>query len=293
MIKRSVYIVDKCSLSIRNCQLVVLNETTGQIKSIPVEDVGHVVIENQQTSITVPALNALAANNSSVVFCDNRHFPVSMLSSLDGNTIQAERFADQLSASEPLKKNLWKQLVESKIKNQASLLQEKKSSGALLKPYYSNVKSGDSDNREGAAARIYWKALFGPCFTRDFEGEIINKMLDYGYTILRSAVARALIGSGLNPAFGLFHKNRYNAFPLADDVMEPYRPYVDNLVYDLIEKGAEEMSTSVKAELQLIATKDVVINGVMRPLDLALSYTSASLAHCFGQKSKKIVLPEL
>lgn len=149
----------------------------------------------------------------------------------------------------PLKKGLWKQIVETKIRNQAALLRKLGYDGDKLKPCYMNVKSADADNREGIAARIYWSELFGAEFYRSREGSPPNNLLNYGYTILRAAVARAIMGSGLFPAFGIFHRNRYNSFPLADDVMEPYRPYVDELVYQLYRNGNTQLTKKVKGEL--------------------------------------------
>ena len=216
MVKRTLFFSNPCRLTLKNCQLVVENHETGETRTVPIEDIGVVLIENQMVSVTVPALNALTENNCAVVFCDSRHMPVSMLMNLDSNSVQAETYRYQQDASAPMKKILWKQVIESKIRNQSRLLSELGKDGEMLKPLYSNVKSGDSDNREGLAARIYWNALFGDGFLRSRDGGDPNAMLNYGYAILRAAMTRAIMGSGLFPAFGLFHKNRYNAFPLSD-----------------------------------------------------------------------------
>lgn len=154
-----------------------------------------------------------------------------------------------------------------------------------------NVKSGDTDNREGVAAKIYWEKLFGRDFIREREGDAPNNLLNYGYTILRAAVARALIGSGLFPAFGIFHRNRYNAFPLADDIMEAYRPFVDKIVFNLYRNGKMELTKDVKAELIHILYTDCKFDNVRRPLGIGLTLTSASLAKCFAGKEKKISFP--
>lgn len=217
-----------------------------------------------------------------------------MLMTLEGNTTQQESYRYQMDANEPTKKRLWKQLVEAKVRNQAELLNRVGQDGDVLKPYYMNVKSGDTDNREGAAARIYWSMLFGKTFKRNREGEPPNMMLNYGYTILRAAVARALVGSGLYPAFGIFHRNRYNAFPLADDVMEPYRPFVDEIVYRLYMDGAaEEMTNYVKSELLKVLFVDVRMGKMNRPLEVALSMTTASLLKVFKDEETKLVLPTI
>ena len=263
------------------------------IRTIPVEDIGFILLENQQISITLPLLNALADNNAAVIVCTDKMMPNAMLLNLDSNSVQGERYRDQINASEPLKKNLWKQTVEAKIRNQAALLDKLDKDGSQLKPYWQNVKSGDADNREGIAAKIYWDALFGDDFMRYRSGVSPNEMLNYGYTVLRAAVTRSLMGSGLFPAFGIYHRNRYNAFPLADDIMEPYRPYVDEIVFDLYANGEQELNKDVKAELLKFLYVDTVFDKVTRPLDLGLSVTTSSLAKCFSGDQKKILYPLL
>lgn len=280
-------------MSLKNAQLVVENKETGEIKTCPIEDIGYVVIEDQSVSITIPALNALSQNNSAVVFCDERRMPSSMLFSLDSNNVLAEVYKAQIEASAPMKKNLWKQIIMAKIENQARLLNELGKDGDALKPYYMNVKSGDADNREGIAARLYWKSLFGEEFFRSREGETPNDMLNYGYAILRAGMARAIMGSGLFPSFGLFHKNRYNAFPLADDLMEPYRPYVDQIVFQLYEEGRRKLDTYAKQELLRLFFKDTRFNSVTRPMEIGLSVTTASLVKCFKGETKQILFPLL
>ena len=263
------------------------------MRTIPVEDIGFILLENQQISITLPLLNALADNNAAVIVCTDKMMPNAMLLNLDSNSVQGERYRDQINASEPLKKNLWKQTVEAKIRNQAALLDKLDKDGSQLKPYWQNVKSGDTDNREGIAAKIYWDALFGDDFMRYRSGVSPNEMLNYGYTVLRAAVTRSLMGSGLFPAFGIYHRNRYNAFPLADDIMEPYRPYVDEIVFDLYANGEQELNKDVKAELLKLLYVDTVFDKVTRPLDLGLSVTTSSLAKCFSGDQKKILYPLL
>ena len=262
-------------------------------KSVPIEDIGFVVLEDQQTSITLPLLNALSDNNVAVIFCGENRMPNAMLMNLDSNKTQGESYRSQIEASEPLKKGLWKQIVEAKIRNQSALLQKLGRDGSKLKPYYMNVKSADADNREGIAAKIYWSELFGTDFIRSRDGLPPNNLLNYGYTILRAAVTRSIMGSGLFPAFGIFHRNRYNAFPLADDLMEPYRPYVDELVYNLHNQGHEQLTKEVKGQLLRILFVDTHFDKVMRPLDVGLTFTSSSMAKCLSGIQKKIVYPLL
>lgn len=294
MLKRALFFGTPFCLSLKDNQLVINTKQMPDMKrTVPIEDIGYLILEHQQTSITLPLLNALSDNNVAVIFCGNNRMPNAMLMNLDSNKTQGENFRAQIDASEPLKKGLWRQVIEMKIRNQAALLNKLGKDGSLLKPYYMNVKSGDSDNREGIAAKIYWHALFGAGFIRHREGVEPNNLLNYGYTLLRAAVARALMGSGLLPALGIFHRNRYNAFPLADDIMEPYRPYVDEIVYHMYINGMTDLNKDTKAQLLHILFADTVFNKVTRPLDIGTTITTASLAKCFAGTSKKIVYPLL
>ena len=294
MIKRTLSFSKPCSLSLKNCQLVVkMKDDPDYIRTIPIEDIGFVLLENQQVSVSLPLLNALAENNTAVIVCSDKFMPNAMMLNLDSNSIQGERYRDQVNASEPLKKNIWKQTIEAKIRNQAALLDKLGKDGSVLRPYWQNVKSGDADNREGIAAKIYWDALFGDDFVRTRVGSTPNEMLNYGYTVLRAAVARSLMGSGLFPAFGVYHRNRYNSFPLADDIMEPYRPFVDEIVFDLYANGESELTKEAKAEILKLLYVDTVFDKVTRPLDVGLSITTASLAKCFSGESKKVMYPLL
>lgn len=274
--------------------MVIRYRDTDDIVTRPIEDIGIVVIENPMVQATVPLLNALTENNTAVVFCNNKCMPESMLMPLEANTTQQETYRYQIEATQPTKKRIWKEIIECKIRNQALALNKIGKNGNALKPYYSNVLSGDSNNREGAAARIYWQQFFGPEFTRSREGDDPNTLLNYGYAILRAAVARALLGSGLFPVFGLFHRNRYNAFPLADDVMEPYRPYVDLAVKELMQTiPCIELNKESKQQLASVLVADVEIAGQQRPLQVALSITTASLVKALKDKTEHIVYPRI
>lgn len=294
MIKKTLLFQNPASLSLKNEQLVIRLNDVEEIITRPIEDLGAIIIESQQVRYTTPLLNKLADNNVAVIFCDENCMPHSMLMTLEGNSTLQETYRSQIDASLPIKKNAWKQIVESKIKNQSALLSAVGKDSSLLKPFYSNVQSGDPTNREGAAARLYWTELYGNDFKRSRDGECPNNLLNYGYTILRAATARAIISSGLFPAFGLFHKNRYNAFPLADDLMEPYRPFVDQVVYHLYFDGCHEvLDKEVKIHLQNILYTDVRIKDKTSPLQIALSQTSASLVKCLKGDAKSLVLPSL
>ena len=294
MLKRTLVFSNPVRLSLRNRQLVLAyKDDPENTTTVPIEDIGVVVVENQQVSVTLPLLNALTENEVQVVFCNATGMPSSMLLGFEGNNLQGETLRNQMSCGEVLKKQLWKQIVESKIRNQSRLLDKVGQEGACLRPYYSNVKSGDADNREGSAARIYFQRLFGADFVRDRTLPGINALLNYGYTILRAAVSRAIVSSGLFPAIGLFHHNRSNAFPLADDLMEPYRPFVDDAVYDLLMQGSMELTKDAKAKLIMVLYADTEFENVNRPLSVGLSMTTSSLVRCYAKDCLKLSLPSL
>lgn len=309
MIKRTLCFSNPAYLSLKNAQLVIkLPEVekadvvelvkAEAARTIPIEDIGVVVLDNRQITITQGVVEALLENNCAIITCDNAHLPVGLMLPLCGNTTQSERFRLQIDASLPLKKQLWQQTVQCKIRNQAAVLQNTRN--AIVKnmlAWAGEVKSGDSDNLEGRAAAYYWRNLFPDIlgFTRDRNGIPPNNLLNYGYAILRAVVARALVGSGLLPTLGIHHHNRYNAYCLADDIMEPYRPYVDALVCRLVSDGhiTEELTTELKRELLQIPTLDVVINGKRSPLMVAVGQTTASLYRCFSGEQRKIAYPEM
>lgn len=295
MIKRTLFFSNPYHLSVRDNQLVAKSKEDENERTVPVEDIGFAVIDHPQVSVTPVLLEQLVANNVAVVFCDGRHMPQSMLLNLNGHHLQNEIFRHQINVSEPLKKNLWKQTVEAKIDNQAGMLLKARKSFKEVAKFAKDVKSGDPDNREGAAARMYWKTLMGDDFSRERFGDWPNPVLNYGYAILRAAVARALIGSGLLPTLGIHHHSRYNAYCLADDIMEPYRPFVDETAYHiyLAYPDVFELDKALKAELLKVLTVDVYFQNQVRPLMVGLSQTTASLARCFAGKSRKIEYPTL
>ena len=281
-------------MSVKDRQMVIESKEDGEIRSVPVEDLGFVVLDNRQISFTMNLLEELNANNVAVVFCNSKHHPNAMLLNLDGHHLQGELFRQQIDASEPLKKNLWKQTIEAKIRNQYGLLGKLGKDARKLNVYANNVKSGDPDNREAAASRIYWPMLFGKNFIRDRYGPPPNAMLNYGYTILRAAVARALCGSGLLPTLGIHHHNRYNAYCLADDIMEPFRPWVDETVFDLNKRFPDMhiLEKEAKTGILKLMAADVQIGNTKRPMMIGLSQTTASLAKCLAGKNKKMIYPK-
>lgn len=318
MIKRTLYFGNPAYLSLNNAQLqlrlpeIEKNETLPETykkevkASIPVEDIGIVMLDHKQITVTQALLEALLENNVAVITCDSTHHPSGLLLPLSGNTIQNERFRAQLDATEPLKKQLWAQTVMQKIKNQAILFEMRKLNHSYLVPLHKNVKSGDTDNCEATAASFYWSNLFTnlkgpnenmliPAFKRFREGPPPNNYLNYGYAILRATMARSIVGAGLLPTLGIFHHNRYNAFCLADDLMEPYRPYVDRVVCAILEENGmlEELTPEVKALLLKIPAMDVSMGGEKSPLMNATQRTAVSLVKCFNGEQRKLLYPEL
>lgn len=293
MIKRTLFFSHAVCLSLKNKQLLVTNKETQEEITIPIEDIGFVIIENLSCYISIPLLNELASNNSAVIFCNEKHMPFTMNLPLDCNSVQSQVFSIQINSKLPIKKKCWKQIIESKIENQSYVLKKYNKDYLRLLETSKDVKSGDSTNREGYAAKLYWDNLIGNDWIRTRNGEYPNNLLNYGYAILRAAVARALIGSGLLPTLGINHHNKYNAYCLADDVMEPYRPYVDDEVYDFIVKNPLiiEINQEFKKKILNILTRDVRIGKVIRPLMIALSMTTASLVDVLSEKSDKLVLP--
>ncbi len=309
MIKRTLYFGNPAYLSLRNAQLVIhlpdangMEERAGN-NTIPVEDIGIVLLDHKQITITHGLLEALLENNSAVITCDSSRMPVGLVLPLSGNTVQSERFQAQIDSSLPLRKQLWQQTIQAKIINQAYVL--KNIRGEVVKNmlvWADDVKSGDSDNLEARAAAYYWANMFAfvPDFRRGREGVPPNNLLNYGYAILRAIVARSLVGSGLLPTLGIHHHNRYNAYCLADDIMEPYRPFVDKLVAEIVteemEKGINpdkiELNKQVKSKLLSIPVLDVMINSQRSPLMIATGITTASLAKCYLGDIRKIAYPE-
>lgn len=310
MIKRTLYFGNPSYLSLKQNQLVLRlpevekNDTLPESfrkeahATIPVEDIGVVVLDHQQITITQGLLEALLENNCAVITCDKQRLPVGLMLPLCGNSTQTERFRYQLQASLPLQKQLWQQTIIAKIENQAAVLRDVRGLNvANMQRWALEVRSGDAMNLEARAAAYYWKEAFPMIedFKRDRDGIAPNNMLNYGYAILRAVVARALVGSGLLPTWGMHHRNKYNAYCLADDVMEPYRPYVDRLVMSLYDKyGAVEiLEKQHKADLLAVPTLDVTINGKRSPLMVAVGLTTSSLQKCYAGEARKIVYPTM
>lgn len=302
MIKRTLYFGNPAYLSLKLEQMVIslpsangAGADCGMVRTIPVEDIGIVIIDNRQITLTQGLIEKLLDNNCALITCSSSHMPAGLMLPLYGNTIQNERFRSQIESSLPLKKQLWQQTVQQKISNQAAVLEF--ATGVKhpnMSVWSESVRSGDTGNMEARAAAYYWRNLFPDKddFVRGRDGEAPNNLLNYGYAIVRAVIARALVSSGLLPTLGIHHHNRYNAYCLADDIMEPYRPYVDRFVYMICQRHESlELNPVLKRELLSIPTLDVVINGQRSPLMVAASATSSSLVKCFSGEIRKISYP--
>jgi CRISPR-associated protein Cas1 len=266
------------------------------VRTIPIEDIGVIILDNKQITITHGLLENLLENNCALITCNSNRMPYGLMLPLEGNTLQSERFTAQIEASLPLKKQLWQQTVEAKILNQAYVLSRMRGAEVRNMLAWSKiVKSGDSMNLEGRAAAYYWANIFPDIknFRRGREGEPPNNLLNYGYAVLRAIVARALVASGLLPTLGIHHHNRYNAYCLADDIMEPYRPFIDKFVIEIVDNTSDfsELSRDIKLKLLNIPVLDVLIDNQRSPLMIAVAQTTASLAKCYLGELRKISYP--
>ena len=292
MLKKSILVENKCAITMRNQQLVIKSDA--RESSIPIEDIGFLVLDYPEIYLSIPAMNFLIENNSCVITCNKNHLPCGMFLNLDSHHIQQEIFRNQTAAKEPLKKKLWQQTVQEKILNQGVLLEKTTGDRNSFAFLASKVLSGDTSNMEAVAAAQYWKVFFEKGFKRERFGDYPNNFLNYGYAILRAATARALSGAGLLNTLGIHHRNKYNAFALADDIMEPFRPVVDEVVSGIVQRFDEqELNTKIKAELLQVLTRTVFFENEKSVLMVALQKTASSLQQCFMGERRKIKYPKL
>lgn len=295
MITRSIYIGNPAYLKLKDEQMYILEPSSRELKGkVPVEDLGLLMLDHFQITISHQLIQRMMGNNVVVVSCDAHHLPHGIMLPLYGHTEHSDRIKDQLDASEPLKKQLWKQTVECKIENQKEVLLKLGNYYEPMLEYQRNVKSGDITNMEGIAAQHYWKYLISLDFLRQRFGDSPNHFFNFGYAVLRSIVARALVETGLLPVLGIFHKNKYNPYCLADDIMEPYRPFVDSLVMQWLMQNpdSEDLTKEFKAHLLKIATVDVLIDDKTRPLLVAVKTTASSLYKCYTGEKRLISYPQ-
>jgi len=297
MIKKTILVENKSAITTKNQQLVLKSEV--RESSIPIEDIGFLVLDHPEIYLSIPAMNLIVENNTAIIICGSNHLPNGMFLNLNSHHIQQEIFKNQIEASVPLKKQLWQQTIIEKIRNQGELLAKITENKNTFDFLASKVLSGDTSNMEGVAAQQYWKNFPLPNheidgIKRERYGDYPNNFLNYGYAILRAATARALSGSGLLNTLGIHHKNKYNAFALADDIMEPFRPIVDEKVFDIMKRYQEqELNTAIKAELLQILTQTVYFKEEKSPLMVGLQKTASSLQQCFTGNRKKIKYPKL
>ncbi|MBP6146852.1 MAG: type II CRISPR-associated endonuclease Cas1 [Flavobacterium sp.] len=297
MIKKTILVENKSAITTKNQQLVLKSEV--RESSIPIEDIGFLVLDHPEIYLSIPAMNLIVENNTAIIICGSNHLPNGMFLNLNSHHIQQEIFKNQIEASVPLKKQLWQQTIVEKIRNQGELLAKITENKNTFDFLASKVLSGDTSNMEGVAAQQYWKNFPLPNheidgIKRERYGDYPNNFLNYGYAILRAATARALSGSGLLNTLGIHHKNKYNAFALADDIMEPFRPIVDEKVFDIMKRYQEqELNTAIKAELLQILTQTVYFKEEKSPLMVGLQKTASSLQQCFTGNRKKIKYPKL
>ncbi len=304
MIKKIIEISESGRrLSVRYGQLLIKNKD-GEASSIPCEDVGVLLVDHQGVSYTHSVFTELLRYGAAIVLCSGNHHPTGMLLPLETNSLQSERFAQQISAKLPVKKQLWKQIVKAKIKHQAKLVRNDTVTYKALMALRDRVRSGDPDNIEARASRKFWPAYLQDMastgspqvqFRRDINGSPPNNLLNYGYMVMRAAVARALCSAGLLPALGIHHHNRYNAFCLADDVLEPFRGFVESKVRQICEcEGAiQELDQPTKAKLLEVLYEPVTIAGFKGPLMVGMHRTAASLQRCFAGEQKHLDLPKI
>ena len=293
MIKRVLCFENPARLSLKLEQIVI--ELQDVTRTVPIEDVGVVILDHKQITITHALIDALLANNCAIVTSNDKHLPVGLMLPLDGHNLQSERFRAQIDASEPLKKQMWQQTVVAKILGQAHVLGAQHIEHTNMLKWARDVRSGDTDNMEARAAAFYWRNMFEKdAFIRDPQGLPPNNLLNYGYSIVRAMMARALVGAGLLPTLGIHHHSRYDANCLADDIMEPYRPFVDMKVLDMWEKGGvtSDISSEQKRELLGITTMDVNISGHRSPMMLAIQTTAQSVQKCYSGEARKIIYPD-
>lgn len=297
MIKKTILVENKSAITTKNQQLVLKSEI--RESTIPIEDIGFLVLDHPEIYLSIPAMNLIVENNTAIIICGSNHLPNGMFLNLNSHHIQQEIFKNQIEASVPLKKQLWQQTIIEKIRNQGELLAKITENKNTFDFLASKVLSGDTSNMEGVAAQQYWRNFPLPNheidgIKRERYGDYPNNFLNYGYAILRAATARALSGSGLLNTLGIHHKSKYNAFALADDIMEPFRPIVDEKVFDIMKRYQEqELNTAIKAELLQILTQTVYFKEEKSPLMVGLQKTASSLQQCFTGNRKKIKYPKL
>lgn len=281
---RIVQITKPCKLSVKNRQLMYEPFEDEALK-LPLEDISVVILENKQILLSSSLLSELAQYDVALFACDDHHLPSGSFFPYHHHSRYSETAWFQLESSEPLKKRLWQEVVKAKINNQAAVLEALHKDGSKkLFEIAKLVQSGDVKNAEAYAANLYWKYLFGN-FNRGDENNIINSALNYGYAIVRGAMARSVVGSGLMPCFGIHHFNKLNQFNLVDDLMEPFRPFVDYQVTLMEWTEIKELTPKLKNQLISVMTTNCLMNKEEIGLLYSIEMEATSVAKCFRNKS--------
>jgi CRISPR-associated protein Cas1 len=296
MIRKTVeFTTPGTRLSVAHRQLVIERPDMPKA-TLPIEDLGVVIVDDVRATYTQAVFIELLAAGATVMVTARDHLPAGMMLPLDAHHVQTERHLAQVEAGEPVKKRAWQALIQTKIAQQGIVLAHFTGDNGGLAAMAQRVKSGDPDNLEAQAAQRYWPRLFGKEFRRDREADGVNALLNYGYAVIRAATARAIVASGLIPSLGVFHRNRGNPFCLADDLLEPYRPYVDWRVRLLVNERDGEVPNmddrSARAALLSLFNETIVVGGRRTPLLLALHASAASLCRALTGGGRALALPE-
>ena len=292
MIGRIIEIASEGRHLTRDRGLMTVSKDGVEDGRVPLDDIGVLLCNARGLTYSNDLMAELARRGASVVLCGDNYLPTAWIWPLEGHHVQALRMRCQLEASLPLRKRLWQALVKAKIAQQAIVLELMGVSGAEVEELARRVRSGDPDNVEAQAARRYWPRLFGSAFRRDRFGPMPNPLLNYGYTVLRAAVARAVVSAGLHPSLGIHHSNRNNSMCLVDDLMEPFRPMVDYTVAELVSHQREEMTIDVKRDLAAVLVMDIATERGTTPLQTCLERAAQSLAQSFESGKPGLILPE-
>jgi CRISPR-associated protein Cas1 len=290
MIKRILEVSSPAYLHVKDLQLVIESlEDRERVLSVPMEDLGILILDNSGIRCSHNVFSLATKHNVAVVCCDEKHLPAGMFLNFSAHSLHAKILRQQIDLSEPRRKRVWQSIIRQKIEAQAQCLKLCRENDDNLAELSNRVRSGDPDNVEAQAARRYWPLLFSKNFKRDPDANGINSMLNYGYSVVRTSVCRALVGSGLSPALGIHHQNQYNAYALADDIMEPLRPLIDKKVYELsVKNSVSELNKQTKQHLLTLVTENFQVNGLQFPFFIALTHYTGSLAQYMAGEREEL-----
>jgi len=293
MIKRIVDVSERAYLHIKNGQLCVDKEHV-TVSKMAVEDLGVLILQHPAITITQSTIIKCQQNNVAILFCDERHLPISITLPLwFGHSLHTKVLRQQISSTAPRQKRLWQQIVKAKIAAQICTLEIAERKSTRLGRLFDKVRSGDPENIEAQAALIYWRTLMGNRFRRDSTADGVNSILNYGYSIMRAMTARALVGTGLHPAIGFHHKNQYNGLCLADDVMEPFRPWIDSLVHEMdISSDSKKITREVKQKILGLLSEQVQYGSEKMPLMVSAHYLAAQVKQALSDSSITLSYPK-